>query len=383
VSLRALRAAAAVVIAAAALVSPTTPAHADAVRDNQWHLRILDVAEAHKVSQGENVTVAVIDSGVEPHPDLRDNLLKGTDVVPGGTSDGRDDADGHGTAMAGLIAAHGKGGDDGALGIAPKAKILPIRNSTSAQNADSVNLASGIDYAIQQGADVISVSLAGSPRPELSRAVEAALAADIVIVAGVGNRPSQIVVSFPAFLDGVLAVGASDKKGNHAAISVTGDKVQLVAPGVDIHSTNRGGGYVRSNGTSNSTAIVAGAAALVRSKYPDLSAQEVVHRLTATATDKGAPGRDPEYGYGVLNLVAALTANVPLLQPSGATSPDGTAGPGPSATALPSPGTDRTGVFALLGVSLLLLIAAAIGAAVVLAARRRKTTPQSGVAGQP
>jgi type VII secretion-associated serine protease mycosin len=368
--------AAALLAGAIPLVVPAAPAHADAARANQWHLKALNVAAAHRVSQGEGVTVAVIDSGVARHPDLRNNLLPGTDIVPGGAGNGLGDADGHGTAMAGLIAAHGRSGGNGALGIAPKAKILPIRNATPKRAGNNEDLANGISYAIAQGVDVISISTGNSPDTSLTRAVEAAVAADIVVVAAAGNRPKAVVVSFPAFLDGVVAVGASGRDGQRAAISVTGDKLALLAPGTDISSTNQRGGYTRSNGTSNSTAIVAGAAALIRSRYPDLSAEDVVHRLTATATDKGATGRDPEYGYGVLNLVAALTADVPRVQPSGAPSAGTPSAPTPTAvgaTTLPKKGeAGSAGVISL--ICLGLFVAAAIAVAAFVVVRRRQQT---------
>jgi subtilisin family serine protease len=178
-------------------------------------------------------------------------------------------------------------------------------------------------------------------------------------------------VTFPAFLDGVVAVGATDRNGNRAAISVTGDKLAIMAPGVDIYSTSYDDKYYRGTGTSASTAIVAGAAALIRSRYPDLPAAEVVHRLTATATDKGAPGRDPEYGYGVLNLVAALTADVPAASPAASpaspvASPAAT--PGDAATTLPAP-ANRTFGLILLVVALALAV---VGTVVALAVRRRR-----------
>ena len=111
----------------------------------------------------------------------------------------------------------------------------------------------------------------------------------------------------------MIAVGGIDRQGNHADISVTGPEIDVVAPAVDIYSTGINKGYRVGTGTSDATAIVAGAAALIRSKYPNLPAQEVAHRLTATAVDKGPPGRDDQYGYGVIDLVAALTADVPPL----------------------------------------------------------------------
>jgi subtilisin family serine protease len=107
-----------------------------------------------------------------------------------------------------------------------------------------------------------------------------------------------------------------DEKGNHASFSVTGQEVMLAAPAVNVVTTGLNQGYSVASGTSDSTAIAAGAAALVRARYPNLSATEVIHRLTATATDKGPPGRDDEYGHGIVNLVAALTADVPPLTAS-------------------------------------------------------------------
>ncbi|HEY0698613.1 MAG TPA: type VII secretion-associated serine protease mycosin, partial [Micromonospora sp.] len=338
---------------------PPSPAQADEARDHQWHLRYLRIAEAHKVSQGEGVTVAVIDTGVDPHPDLRNNLLTGTDVVSGGKGNGHGDSDSHGTAMAGLIAAHGNGSGDGVLGIAPKAKILPIRDETKTSTGNADNIARGIEYAITKGAKVVSISSSSGPSSKLRHAIEKAIVANIVVVAGSGNKPHSFGVTFPAFLDGVVAVGATDKSGNHADISITGKKVEISAPGVDIYSTSLNGKYKTATGTSNATAIVAGAAALVRSRYPELSAKEVVHRLTATAVDKGAPGRDVEYGYGVLDVVAALTADVPPLAGSpsaGAPSASPTTVLATPLAGKPSPG-ERTAtrliVFGLLGVLVL------------------------------
>ena len=215
--------------------------------------------------------------------------------------------------MAGLIAAHGRGEHAGALGIAPKAKILPVMSSLSDNREEADDLAAGVEYATSHGADVISISSAGGSSVRLTQAVKAALAANIIVVAGVGNRPEASSVGYPASEDGVIAVGGIDRTGKHAPVSVTGPEIDVVAPAVDIYSTSYAGKYSKGPGTSGATAIVAGAAALIRSKYPYLSAQEVAHRLTATAIDKGPPGRDDEYGYGVIDLVAALTADVPPL----------------------------------------------------------------------
>jgi type VII secretion-associated serine protease mycosin len=333
-----------VVVAAgfAALVLTAPPATADSIRDKQWHLTYLNVAAAHAQSQGDGVVVAVVDSGVNGnHPDLVGNVLPGVDVSGAGAPNGLEDLNGHGTGMAGLIAAHGHGNGDGVLGIAPRAKILPVRDEQG-KGPTPDSIVAGINAAVKSGAKVISISQGGTDLPALREAVESALSADAVVVASIGNKPKEVLPGFPASYDGVIAVGATDQNGNIAAVTVAGNAIVLTAPGMRIVSTDRVGGYRIADGTSDSTAIVAGAAALIRSKYPDLPAKEVVHRLTATATDKGPPGRDPQYGFGVLNLVAALTADVPPAAPSAAPSRGANStGPTAGATNAAAPGSGR------------------------------------------
>ncbi|MFG1828360.1 S8 family serine peptidase [Micromonospora chersina] len=321
----------AIVLTATVLITPS-PSTAASSSDNQWHLGYLKLSAAHAITEGAGVVVAVPDSGVDPHPDLRNNLLSGVDVIPGGVGDGRRDQDGHGTGMAGLIAAHGHGSQDGALGIAPKAKILPIYASPPHRDGSSEALAESVEIAVSRHVDVISISAAGGADARLQRAIRVALQSNIIVVAGAGNATRSSLVGYPASEPGVIAVGGVDRRGNHAAVSVTGPEIDVVAPAVDIYSTGINGGYRVGTGTSDATAIVAGAAALIRSKYPDLPAQEVAHRLTATAIDKGPPGHDDEYGYGVIDLVAALTADVPPLgfETPSVTTPTSTAAHGSS-----------------------------------------------------
>jgi subtilisin family serine protease len=223
--------------------------------------------------------------------------------------------------MAGDIAAHGHGSNSGALGIAPSAKILPIADTDNTGHVTDEAMVAGIEYATQHGAAIISISQGGvAATVDLVNAVRAAEESNIVIVAAAGNEADgDLSVASPAKLPGVIAAGAVDRHGSHLADSVSGPAVLLAAPGEDILSPSPNGGYIKGTGTSDAAAIIAGAAALVRSKYPNLSAAEVIHRLTSTAVDKGAPGRDPQYGYGVINIVAALTADVPPL--SASTSP--------------------------------------------------------------
>lgn len=155
---------------------------------------------------------------------------------------------------------------------------------------------------------------------------------------------------------------------------MTGDKLAILAPGVDIYGTSFDGKYSRGTGTSDSTAIVAGAAALIRSRYPDLSAEEVVHRLTATAVDKGPPGHDDEYGDGVLDLMAALTADVPPLAAGTSASAPASISPsaGASATGGPSVATPRgMGTGTLLTVFAVFLLLAIVVALLVVRSHRR------------
>ncbi|MGW1057176.1 S8 family serine peptidase [Micromonospora rubida] len=356
----------------------TTPTHAslpdsgeDLVRRDQWHLRYLEANKAHLLSQGAGTVVALPDTGVEPHPDLAGNLLPGFDAVDG-SENGQQDHSGHGTGMAGLIAAHGRGNDIGALGIAPKAKILPILVSPIG-GAEADTMADGIEYAIQHHVDVISVCSGGPSSVRLQKAVRTAVQANIVVVAAAGNSPGDTGVIYPALEGGVIAVGGTDQNGQRAAVSVTGREIDVVAPAVDIYSTSIDGKYRKGTGTSDAAAIVAGAAALIRSKYPDLPAAEVAHRLTATAVDKGPPGRDDEYGYGVIDLVAALTADVPPLGFESATA-DAPPGSGPATTAVAEPaGNDGgDGGATARGLATLGVIVAAGGAWALVARRRRR-----------
>lgn len=322
------------------LMLPLQPAFGDETRTRQWHLTYLRVTQAHRYSTGAGVVVGVIDTGVDAtHPDLTGSVLAGTEFgrdSESGSSSARDghlDTDGHGTGMAGLIAGHGHGGNgvDGALGIASGARILPVR--TSARRVGNVGYdIAGILWSVQHGAKVLCIAAGGRPVPGAEEAIKAAIEADVVVVAAVGNAPPTGPVGYPAAYPGVVAAAGIDEQGRHAAISVTGPEVVLAAPAVNIVSTYLNHGYAIGDGTSGATAIIAGAAALVRARYPNLSAREVVHRLTTTATDAGAPGRDEEYGYGILNLTAALTADVPPLagdrsQPAASNRPS-SAGPG-------------------------------------------------------
>jgi subtilisin family serine protease len=233
-----------------------------------------------------------------------------------------------------------------------------------------------IVQATERDVDIISISQVTTSTPRLEGALQSALDNNVVVVAGVGNRPKDVFIQYPARYPGVVAVGASGRNGKVAPVSATGREMVINAPGVDIVSTDGVGGYRIATGTSDATAIVAGAAALIRSKYPKLSASEVVHRLTSTATDKGKPGRDDQYGFGSLNLVAALTAKVP---PATATASP-TPAPSESTTASVTAGESvslkpNAAFFVAVGVLLLSLLAGVGGVVWFVRSRRRQVSP--------
>jgi len=274
------------------------------------------------ISRGDGVVVAVIDSGVEIHPDLAGQVLTGQGFGSAASLSAQQDVDGHGTAMAGLIAAKG-GGENDVLGIAPGSKILPLRvSSTSVAygdvNTDGAAIVAAIRWAADHGATVINISLAasGSATDEQKAAIAYALSKDVVVIVGAGNSDTgQTSLGKLALVPGVIVVGATDRSGLLWSGSITGPEVTLTAPGVQIVSTasraaGSKSGFTIGDGTSNSTAIVSGAAALIRAKYPTLKAPDVINRLITTADDAGPTGRDSQYGYGRLNIQRALTADV-------------------------------------------------------------------------
>ena len=220
-----------------------------------------------------------------------------------------------------------------------------------------------VDWAVHHGAKVICIALATGSSQALESAIRRGIQADAVIVAGVGNDPAAGIQA-PAKYDGVVAAVGVDRSGQRTAFSAMGPSATLAAPAVEIVTTDLGGRYVKSSGTSDATAIIAGVAALVRSKFPELSAREVIHRMTATAIDKGKPGRDDEYGYGIVNPVAALTADVAPLTESPSSVP-------PSIGAQPKP--ENKGSSAALGwlLGAVLLAAAGTGAAIAIRRARR------------
>ncbi|MET8909355.1 type VII secretion-associated serine protease mycosin [Micromonospora sp. NPDC004551] len=303
-----------VAAAGAARVAPVDEfAGMDPARDGQWQLAKLQAQAAWQSSTGRGVIVAVIDSGVDgSHPDLAGQVLPGVDLVSSGV-DGPDPV-GHGTTVAGLIA--GRRDDDrGAVGLAPDAKILPVRVLDQENRYDdAVTVANGVRWAVDHGARVINLSLGGTDTSEaLAAAIDYAFARNVVVVACTGNLATSKTrdVWYPAREPGVLAVTGLDENDNLWSGSITGHETVLSAPATAIYGARPGGGYWLMQGTSFAAPLVAATAALVRAKYPQMSAADVVNRIITTARDLGPTGRDDRFGYGMVNPVAALTADVP------------------------------------------------------------------------
>lgn len=288
----------------------------DVLKDKQWELQRMKPETAWPLSKGRGQLVAVIDSGVsDDHPLLAGQLKGGKDYI--GNDPTCDNAT-HGTLVAGIIAA--KATDGGLFyGVAPEAKILPIRvidDSSKAKSDEGVpdRIAQAIRYAVREGATVINMSLRTVDTPELKSAVEFAVQHNVVLVAAAGNLSEDQLAAgdpvYPAKYDGVLAVGGIDQNGAHVATSNPADFVDLSAPGVMITGpAPQGGGFGRNDtgGTSFASPFVAGTAALVRAYYPDLSAAEVAERLIATA-DAPPGGWSKEFGYGVVNPYQAVAS---------------------------------------------------------------------------
>ncbi|WP_274556281.1 type VII secretion-associated serine protease mycosin [Streptomyces spiramyceticus] len=325
--------------ATALLLLPAATARADAIRPQQWGLDAMHTEQVWRTTKGEGITVAVLDTGVDgSHPDLEGQVLPGKDLIGFGAKKGDRAWARHGTAMAGIIAGHGHGPGrgDGVLGIAPEAKILPVRvileggdaARKKARTTRGNALADGIRWAADNGADVINLSLgddskSAHPEPAEDAAVQYALSKGAVVVASAGNGGEKgDHISYPAAYPGVIAVTAVDEFGTHAAFSTRRWYATVSAPGVDVIIADPDRRYYEGWGTSAASAFVSGAAALVRSAHPGLTPAQVKKLLMDTARNAPDGGRDDSRGYGFVDPAAAVKAGGKLrpagLRPSSA-----------------------------------------------------------------
>ncbi|MFE9692597.1 type VII secretion-associated serine protease mycosin [Micromonospora sp. NPDC005806] len=281
-----------------------------------WALDRLTPSSAWGVTKGEGVTVAVIDSGVSPnHPLLRGRVLPGEDFNRLVKLRGQCDLVGHGTLVAGIIAGR-EGTGVPYSGIAPEARILPVRvlaeNKENFDPAVPAEIGHAIRWAVDHKADVINLSLVTLDDPVLKESVDYALDKGVVLVAAAGNRQEnqQDRPGYPAAYPGVIAVAGVDEQGKHVGSSVSGHYVDIAAPGLNIIGpAPQGSGYLGEpqGGTSFAAAYVSGVAALVRAAHPDLTPEEVAYRLTRTA-DNPPDGHNAEVGYGTVDPYRAVTS---------------------------------------------------------------------------
>ncbi|MEU2183423.1 type VII secretion-associated serine protease mycosin [Streptomyces thermolilacinus] len=327
------------ILAAAALLVVTLPAPQAAAdtpgqctypskpyEGRPWALQRVLLDELWKQSTGKGVRVAVIDTGVDVrHPQLKSavDVKSGVNLIPKdakdengnklerGSENGTTDTVGHGTKVAGIIAARPMKGT-GFVGLAPDATIIPIQQNDAEGNGTAGTLATAIEHAIAEKAHVINISQdtakAVEPTPLLKEAVQKALDKEIVVVASAGNDglDGNVKKTYPASYEGVLAVAASDRNNERALFSQSGDFVGVAAPGVDMITTVPGGGHCADNGTSFSAPYVAGIAALIKAKHKDWTQKQIVAQIQQTA-ERSIAGHDRLVGWGVVDPVRALT----------------------------------------------------------------------------
>jgi type VII secretion-associated serine protease mycosin len=312
---------------------PSTAAHADGIRAQQWGLDAMHTQQAWRTTKGRGITVAVLDTGVEAdHPDLVGNVLPAKDMIGFGAERGNRNWARHGTAMAGIIAGHGHGpGDsDGVMGIAPEAKILPVRviledGDSARPQARSTRgnaLAEGIRWAADHGADVINLSLgddsaSAHPEPAEDEAIQYALKKDVSVVASAGNGGKKgDHTSYPAAYPGVIAATAVDRYGTRADFSTRRWYATVSAPGDDIVIADPDHKYYEGWGTSAASAFVSGAVALVKAAHPALAPAQIKQLLEDTARNPPVGGRDDSRGFGMVDPAAAIKAAA-RLKPEG------------------------------------------------------------------
>jgi type VII secretion-associated serine protease mycosin len=385
------RAVASTVLGLLLVGTAASPAWADSVRDRQWHLDAMKAEQMWKTSTGKGMTVAVIDSGVDwTNGDLKGQVLPGKDYALADPGDQHTDLDGHGTAMAGLIAGTGKsGGGDGAFGLAPGAKILPLRVPS-----DDRTISKAIRYAADSRVKIINISIGGdSGDQQLTSAVAYALKKGSLIFAAAGNSAKMgNPVEYPAATPGVVAVAAVGKDLHRTAESEHGPQVDMAAPGDQIVQACTGKtGICIGHGTSAATALASASAALIWSVHPHWTNNQILRVMLNTI---GGPTdgkkRNDSIGYGIVRPRIALrnpgdpgpadTYPLPDLAAAASASPTPSTGANPPAT---RPKTDHRGAEASTshgdgGTSILWLtlaavagLAAAIG--VTAAVRRRRS----------
>jgi subtilisin family serine protease len=274
---------------------------AEAPDPSQYALAKLHLDQAHSLTRGDNVLVAVIDSGIDTsHPALAGAVVKSFDALS--SSEGPHS---HGTAIAGIIAGHGH-----LSGAAPSVHILAARAFGTSQGS-TMSIIESLDWAIAEHARVVNMSFAGPPDPALDRMLAAAHQKGVVLVAATGNAGPKSPPLWPAADPHVIGVTATDFDDRLFPMANRGRQVAIAAPGVDILVANPGNAYKMETGTSFSAAFVSGVAALMIQRNPKLTPAALEKALLATARDLGPKGRDEMFGAGLMDAFRAVSAVAP------------------------------------------------------------------------
>jgi thermitase len=284
----------------------------------QYNMLAIRAPQGWVYSTGSSaVTIAIVDSGVDmTHPDLLGKIVAGYNFVTSEEDEKNNPSDdyGHGTHVAGLAAAFGNNGI-GMAGTSWGARIMPVKVLNSSGLGTYANAAAGIVWAADQGARVINLSFGGSaPSSVLEDAVNYAAARGIVLVGAAGNNGSPSVL-YPAAYPAVIAVSATNSSNQRAIFSNYGPQIELAAPGAGIYSLHLGGGYMTRNGTSMSAPQVSGLAAILLGLPGNASASAVRSQMQASALDLGPAGWDSEFGFGLIQMDAAILL-APTLTPT-------------------------------------------------------------------
>jgi hypothetical protein len=270
----------------------------------QYAVAQLRLPQAHALARGMNVTIAVVDSGIDArHPELANSVADTFDAL--GSKEGPHV---HGTGVAGAIVAHAK-----LMGSAPEARLLAIRAfGAGANGAESTSyvILKALNYAAEHSAQIINMSFAGPKDPLVERSVAATAARGILMVAAAGNAGAKSPPLYPAANPNVIAVSGTDAQEKLFAASNRGNYIAIAAPGADIFLPAPDEKYQITSGTSFSAAYVSGVAALLLERNPALKPEDVRVIVTKTARDLGAPGRDDLFGAGEADAFAAVTAAV-------------------------------------------------------------------------
>jgi subtilisin family serine protease len=282
----------------------------DPMRNQQWALNDVHFESVWTRHSGLGVTVAVVDTGIQAnHPDLVGHVLSGAQFTGNtGVSSGNGQVDGfgHGTHVAGIIAAASSNAI-GVSGAAPGASLLPVRVLDNDGSGYDTDVARGIDWATSHGAKIINLSLGGpSASTVLQASITNAVAHGVTVVAAAGNSGPNTPPSYPGAFPNVIAVAAVDRTNAVASFSTRGAYVDVAAPGVDILSTYKGSLYATMSGTSMATPYTTAALALLAQERPTWTPTQLQARLEATATHLGAAGKNPATGMGLINPRGAV-----------------------------------------------------------------------------